>query len=119
MSFVDAGIEERDRDAPSVEARQLGVGRCPLDGPNSSDASSCSEIEAGNAARTGEHPCHLGDLVEQRDRARIERGREAVDHPCVAVVGSHDHAERASLGSTSCCAANAWVVHERSCASVA
>ena len=75
---VDAGVEERDREAGAVEPGQRRRrGATPA-------RARCAEIAAGKAARTGYTPATSGFALEQRDRARVEGGREAVEHACVA-----------------------------------
>ena len=57
----------------------------------------------------------LGVVLEQRDRARVERGREAVEDARVAVVGPRRRARGARARvSTCCCAASASAVQRRS-----
>ena len=53
--------------------------RWPLAGPNAFDASSCSEIEAGNAARTGKTPATSG-ICPSRE---IARGSSAAAKPSI------------------------------------
>ena len=97
MRSVDAGVEERDRHAASIEARQLRDGTMPA---GRTERVRCEQVLGDRRWECGphrEHTCDLGHLTEQGDRARIERCGEAVDHACVAVVGSHGHAECCEL----------------------
>ena len=79
---VDAGVEQRDRQPVAVVARQRQAGherlrvreRLRRHGRRERGADRVDALD-------------LGDGVQHRDRARVEHGREAVEHARVAEVG--------------------------------
>jgi hypothetical protein len=85
---IDAGIEKRDRDAAPILVRQSDVR--PL-----SEARSRQETRAKRrriCRPHGIHTRHVRCPFEQRDPARVERGREAVDGSRVTELGLDDDA---------------------------
>ena len=85
---VDAGVEQRDRDAAPVEARdarQLG----PAPGaPREGLAAQLVRRERGRIGRTdGIHAGHVAVALEQRERSAVDRSREAVEGSRVDEVG--------------------------------
>ena len=95
MGEVDAGVEQRDRDAAAVVARAARRGPVAASRPNAFDASSASDdARPGTRRGPGRRPTTSGIVLEQRDRARVESRREAVEHARVAEVGLHVDAVR-------------------------
>ena len=97
LRTVDAGVEERDGDTAAVEAgqRDLEAVAAPrLEVPLVEDM-------GGNRRRKGAphrvHALHLRQPLEDRDGARVERGREADDHALEGVVGRDRQALDAEL----------------------
>jgi hypothetical protein len=86
MRLVDPGVEQRDRDATAVVARQLGDGPVAALRPElvRSDQRLGRRSREGSAHRVD--PGNFLDLVEQRDRTPVERRRETVQYPRVAEV---------------------------------
>ena len=94
LEAVDAGVEERDRDAVPVEAGQhdSGAGRGVT-------AGECGRRDRGRKRRPhGIDPGDLGVVLEQGDGTRVERRREPVEDADVAVVGPHAEAVPRELG---------------------
>ena len=86
MGQVDAGVEQGDRHAVSVETGQIRS--------RAACARSRQRLGAADAARKGggergAHRVHGVDLcvvLDQHERARVERGGEAVQHARIGVV---------------------------------
>ena len=89
---VDTGVEQRDGDAAAVIAGQPGIRRCPLPCPNVVVESSRSERRGGERRANRIDAHDLRRLIEQGDRARVERGGEAVEHARVGEVGANEDA---------------------------
>jgi hypothetical protein len=88
---VDARVEERDRNAASVEAGQDEVGSPPA----TRREGRALELRLGNRRRVGGadgvNAAHVRCPFDERDRPRVERGREPVDHARVRELGRDAH----------------------------
>ena len=86
MHEIDARVEQRHRDACAREAGNADVG--PPAAGNAAEVVDAAGIDRGRDRRPhGEHSLHVGVADSDRERAGIERRREAVEHAVVRVLG--------------------------------
>ena len=89
MGRIDARVEQRDRDAGAVETRDLEIG----DRRRKHAALRLGGLRwIGDPHRVDAHD--LAVAIEQRSGRGIQTGREAVEHACVAVLGSDPRPDR-------------------------
>ena len=90
LRAIDARVEQRDRDAATVEARQRDVETMAAAGLEVALGEELRGVRRGIGAADGVDPLHFLRALEQRDRARVECRREAVHDPLEGVVGLDD-----------------------------
>ena len=94
---VDAGVEQRDRDAGAVEPRQLDLG--PTTAPRGEHVGLEDRAVRGDrrwiGSPDGEHALDGRVTLQRGEQPRVERGGEAVQDADVRLLGLHrDAAER-------------------------
>ena len=80
---VDAGVEQGNRHACAGEPRNPDVGA-----PPAADLEQVAGVDCGrDGGAHREHAQHIGVAGDDRQRARVERGREPVENAVVGVLG--------------------------------